>query len=311
MRVDLRQYVVVSVWFGCNNACSICMLGDLKESLPAIGFGRYREVLTKIVRQGRYTNLILSGAEVTTCADLDAYIRFARSLGWFKRVQIQTNGRRLADRLYLEHLIACGADEFFVSVHGLEETHDALTGRPGAFAETMRGLANLESFADVNVITNTVLNRANVREMPALIHRLPAKVSEIHLWNFFPMAGDDAKDLVVGLGEVGRLLPEVFAAAAERGRPLVLKAFPECLPVGKGAGSGCFDDWFPVTVLPDAFWRRFSKSGFGQCLYRAACTARECWGLSEAYIRKYGDERDLLHPVHRGEGPGRADREIR
>jgi hypothetical protein len=297
MRVDLKKYVVVSLWFGCNNACSICMLSGLKEKLPAIGLERYKEVLVDIVNQGHFENLILSGAEVTTFDELGAYIRFAQSLGWFKKIQIQTNGRRLSDLRYLEHLIACGVNEFFVSIHGREETHDALTRRPGAFRETMKGLANLEAFPDVNVITNTVLTKTNLHEIPALIMALPEKVSEIQLWNYFPMEGEDTGDLVASLKDFVLLLPQIFSATGAHGRLITLKGFPECLPIGESGQSGIFDNCFPVTVLPDMFWQKFSQSGFGRCFYRPGCTASECWGLSCAYMHKYGDERDLLHPV--------------
>jgi molybdenum cofactor biosynthesis enzyme MoaA len=302
MRVDLKKYVVVSLWFGCNNACSICMLADLKEKLPAIGFERYKEVLGDIVSQGHFTNLILSGAEVTTFDKLGLYIRFAQSLGWFKNIQIQTNGRRLSDHRYLEHLIACGVNEFFVSIHGLEETHDALTCRRGAFRETVRGLANLEAFADVNVITNTVVTKTNLHEIPALIMSLPKKISEIHLWNFFPMESEDTRDLVVSLKDFLKMLPQIFSVTHAHGQQLTLKGFPECLPIGEWEQAGFFDNCFPITVLPDMFWEKFSQSGFGQCLHRPGCAAAECWGLSNAYMHKYGDERELLRPVHSRKG---------
>lgn len=273
------------------------MLADLKERLPAIGLERYKEVLLDVVRQGHFKNLILSGAEVTTFDELGAYVRFAHSLGWFKKIQVQTNGRRLSDLRYLEHLVACGVNEFFVSIHGLEETHDKLTRRPGAFRETMQGLANLEKFTGVHVITNTVVTKANLPEIPALITGLPKIVSEVHLWNLFPMESEDTRDLVVNLKDFIRLLPQIFSITSAHDRPLTLKGFPECLPVGDGGQTGLFDNCFPVTVLPDMFWEKFSRSGFGRCFYRPGCELKECWGLSNAYVGKYGDERDLLHPV--------------
>lgn len=306
MRVDLKTYVVVSLWFGCNNACRICMLADIKDRLPVIGLERYKEVLIDIARLGRFKNLILSGAEVTTFDELGAYVRFAQSLGWFKKIQVQTNGRRLSDLRYLEHLIACGVNEFFVSIHGLEETHDHLTRRPGAFKETMKGLSNLKEFTGVHVITNTVVTKTNLHEIPALIMGLPKTVSEVHLWNFFPMESEDTRDLVVSLKDFVRLLPQIYSITRAQGRPLTLKGFPECLPVGDGGQSGFFDNFFPVTVLPDMFWGKFSQSGFGRCPYRPGCDIGECWGLSNAYVQKYGDERDLLHPVRPSHEDGRT-----
>jgi hypothetical protein len=76
----------------------------------------------------------------------------------------------------------------------------------------------------------------------------------------------------------------------------VLKGFPECLSLGPPV---FFDNFFPVTVLPDLFWKHFGKSGFGKCFHRESgqCAVRSCWGLSSAYIDKYGEERELLRPM--------------
>ena len=117
-RIDLRKYLVVSIWFGCNNDCSICMLAGLKESLPPLRCDQYRRLLRRVAAEGHFRNLILSGAEVTMLDDLDEYVRFAASLRCFDRIQIQTNGRRLSDRRYLEGLIDCGVNESFISIHG-------------------------------------------------------------------------------------------------------------------------------------------------------------------------------------------------
>lgn len=272
------------------------MLGDMKRNLPVIGLDRFKSVLYQIRDDGRFRNLILSGAEVSTFGELDRYVQFAASLGWFKKIQIQTNGRRLGDKDYVRHLIDCGVNEFFVSIHGLEKVHDAIARVMGAFKETMQGIKNVEVF-DVNVITNTVLAKTNFRDIPKLFALLlKERVSEIHLWNYFPMEKVDTKDLVVSMKDFIALLPNLVALGEESGKAVVLKSFPSCLSRGE---PGFFDGLYPVTILPDRFWREFSQCGFGACVYRErkACQVRDCWGLSSAYIHKYGDERDLLRPM--------------
>ncbi len=304
-RIDLGKYCVISIWFGCNNDCAICMLSKVKSSLPVIGFDRYRKALIDIMRDGRFENLILSGAEVTTFDALDRYVRCAAALGWFKKIQIQTNGRRLSDRRYLDHLIRCGVNEFFVSIHGFEETHDAATRIPGSFKETLAGLRNL-SRCDANVISNTVLTKSNFSEMIRFVAFLCGEgVSEIHLWNYFPMENIDSRDLIVSLTDLLRLLPELLSLVKAAGKVLVLKSFPLCLSAGPPV---FFDSVFPVTILPDLFWREFSKCGFGKCVYRETgeCNTVECWGLSSAYIQQYGDERSLLKPITPSCSPGEA-----
>lgn len=293
-RIDLSKYVVISVWFGCNNDCTICMLSGMKKDLPAIGFDRFKTVITDIVQGGRFENLILSGAEVTTCADLGRYVQFAASFGWFKKIQIQTNGRRLSEKRYVEQLIDCGVNEFFVSIHGPEEIHDATTRSPGSFRETVAGLRNLADH-DVNVISNTVLTKRSYPGIQRLCDFLAGeKISEIHLWNFFPMARTDSRDLVVSLQDFVDLLPGLVPTVRAAGKSLVLKSFPECLSVEAPA---VLDSAFPVTLLPDRFWREFSECGFGTCIHRGGCKAWQCWGLSSAYVHAYGDERDRLVPL--------------
>ena len=293
-RVDLSKYIVISVWFGCNNNCTTCMLAGLRERLPPIGFEYFKRVLLDIRKGRRYKNLILSGAEVTTFGDLDKYIRFAASLDWFEKIQIQTNGRRLSNKRYLKRLIDQGVNEFFVSIYGTEDVHNAITREKGSYGETMEGIRNLEDF-DVNVISNTVLSRTNYHDITRLMAALvKERISEIHLWNFFPMEKTDTGDLLVSMNDFMELLPELLSVIRTEDRALVLKSFPECLSIDEPA---VFDSYYPVTVLPDNFWKKFSECGFGTCFHRDRCKALSCWGLSTAYIGKYGDERELLSPA--------------
>jgi MoaA/NifB/PqqE/SkfB family radical SAM enzyme len=293
-RADLSKYIVVSIWWGCNNDCSLCMLSGLKQQLPPIGFESYKQLVDSVVKDGKFENLILSGAEVTTFDDLDKYVQFAASFGWFKKIQIQTNGRRLSDRAYLDHLISCGVNEFFISVQGLQEVHDAITRRPGAYEETLAGIHHLEDL-DVPFITNTVLTRENYHQIVPLMAKLSKTQSmELHLWNLFPMETTDSKNLIINIKEFLQLLPEILGVIKPSGKNLILKAFPHCLTIQAPA---VLDGRVPAAVLPDRFWQEYNECGFGTCVHRHDCRAQDCWGLSRAYMQKYGDEKSLLSPI--------------
>ena len=105
-RIDLTRYIVVPVWFGCNNDCRICMLSGIREKLPSMSLDLFRRLLCGIRDEGRFRNLILSGAEATMCEGFLEFVEFASSLNCFTKIQIQTNGRRLSDHDYLSKVVA-------------------------------------------------------------------------------------------------------------------------------------------------------------------------------------------------------------
>lgn len=293
-RIDLKRYAVIPVWYGCNSSCTICMLSNVKGRLAAVDFESFSCLIAALVNDSRYDSLILSGAEITTFGDVEQYVRHAASFRYFKKIQIQTNGRKLADKEYLRKLVEAGVNEFFVSVHGQNDIHDAITRNPGSFAATMEGIGNLAEFP-VNVITNTVFTSSNYHGIISLLGELcSAPVNEMQLWNFFPMEKTDCRDLVVSMSDLVALFPEIKSAIGQSGKSLVLKGFPECL----SPGTPIFiDSDFPLNLIQDDFWSEFAKNGFGTCVHKNFCSARECWGLSIAYIEKFGDERQLLSPI--------------
>jgi pyruvate-formate lyase-activating enzyme len=293
-RINLRRYAVIPVWYGCNSACTICMLSNVKGRLGTVDFAAFSRLVAALVDDRRYDSLILSGAEVTTFEDIAKYVRHAASFRHFKKIQLQTNGRRLVDKAYLAELVDAGVNEFFISVHGPADIHDGITRVPGSYAATMEGISNLARWP-VNIISNTVLTSFNYHSVAALLGALSsAPVSEMHLWNFFPMDKSDRGDLVVSLPDLVALFPAIISAIAPSGKALVLKGFPECL----APGAPIFiDSDFPLNLIQDDFWAEFAKNGFGTCGFKDVCSAGECWGLSSAYIEKYGNERQLLAPL--------------
>jgi len=118
----------------------------------------------------------------------------------------------------VQDLIECGVNEFFVSIHGLPQTHDAITRRTGSFEQTWTGLQNLTGF-DVNVISNTVVIKKNFHDIVHLMHALHGKkLGETHLWNFFAMEKADTGNNLVQLRHIVTLFLELREIA--KGSPM-------------------------------------------------------------------------------------------
>lgn len=295
-KYDHAKYVSLTMEFRCNLKCVHCMIEGTMDRLEPQDEAQLLRVLQDRARHQDLTGLVLTGSEITLHRDLPKWARLAREHG-FEHVRIQTHGMRLASRTYCEDLIAAGVDEFFVSIAGADAaTHDDITGVPGSFRKSMRGLEILEDYPGVATLTNTVVTARSYRQMPALVDRLRAleRLTQMEFWFYFPMRESDASDLLVSHAEALPFLREALARARRDGRGVEVKNFPECL-LGPDSGALCNDQ--PRLFIDPAFWTEFDRNGFHQCVYRAQCSSTHCLGLNSAYISRFGEHADLLRPI--------------
>jgi radical SAM protein with 4Fe4S-binding SPASM domain len=71
-----------------------------------------------------------------------------------------------------------------ISLDGLEDTHDYIRGRPGSFKHVIR-VINLLKQENIPTIVITTVNRANIYELPDIIHLLESL--EIQRWRLQPL----------------------------------------------------------------------------------------------------------------------------
>jgi MoaA/NifB/PqqE/SkfB family radical SAM enzyme len=300
-RFAAEDYVELTMHFKCNLKCEHCMIEGTMDWLKPESMEQFESILAQNAQQGRWKGIILTGSEVTLRSDLPALARAARASA-FTHVRIQTHGMRLADPAYCRELVEAGIDEYFVSVTAADApSHDAITGVPGSFERTLRGLENLEAYADVATLTNTVVTRRSYRQLPEVVERLShlRRLAQMDFWNYWPMKETDDKDLIVPHLEALPYLREAIARARTYERAVEVKNFPECL---LGDDAEALNNDQPKLVIDPEFWPEFMRNGFHQCVHRDYCGARRCLGLNTAYIRKYGWQADLLVPL-----PGTRD----
>lgn len=291
-----QSYISLTMEFRCNLRCTHCMIEGTMDRLAPQASERFDQVLRERAGRG-WTGLILTGSEITLHRDLPQMARRARAAG-FQHVRIQTHGMRLADAEYCARLVDAGVDEFFVSLCApTEATHDRITQVPGSLARSLRGLENLDAFGDrVVTLTNTVMTSQNVAEIAALPARLShlRRLVQMEFWNYFPMAEDDHKGLVVPLATLIPELRAALAAARATGRRVEVKNVPAC---ALGEDAPALVNMQPELLIDPAFWDEFQRNGFYQCAHRASCAHRSCLGLNTAYIRRFGDEAARLSPL--------------
>lgn len=284
--------LIVCVGFKCNNRCITCMLDGIKEDLRPIS----KEYFLRLIdgAKGKYDRIILSGSEVTMNENLEEFIKIIKSSG-FKQIQLQTNGRAFHSKEFTKRIVEAGANEFFISVLGPNsEIHDKLTQINGSFDEMYAGIANLSEF-DVDIITNTVINRLNYQYIPEIIKKFSAlgKVRATHLWSYWPMSDKDEKNLLVDVKLVLPFLLSGISIAKENGIDVELKKFPACL-LGKYSDLVCND--LSKIFIDSKYWTKFHGNKWS-CVLSNECKLKNivCDGFPEAYVKKFGDEKDILN----------------
>jgi len=226
-RVDLK------VGFRCNNFCKFCVQGDKRERLPSKETPELERSLEEGRREGA-TGVVITGGEPTLHKDVVAIARRARDLG-YALIQVQTNGRTFCYEDFCRRLIDAGVNEFGPSLHGsTPRLHDWLTGAPGAFLQTVAGIRTLKKLGQ-RVITNSVITKANYRDLPALARLLAAlgvdqfQFAYMHLTG---RAGENKRWLAVRKSIAEPWIKRALDVGIAAGRTVMTEAIPYCLMSG-------------------------------------------------------------------------------
>jgi len=165
----IRSYItnrpiVVSyeVTLSCNCNCRHCDLGgfikDEKQIKPE-EYGDLTKRLKPLAAQ-------ISGGEPLLRKDIAAIVKAIKQAG-VKYVILVTNGVLLNESNYLQ-LHEAGVDQFSVSLDFPDERHDEFRRRPGLYKRLEQNLPQLAKLGFRDIILNTAITKANVREIMPL-----------------------------------------------------------------------------------------------------------------------------------------------
>ncbi|MEX2143503.1 MAG: radical SAM protein [Anaerolineales bacterium] len=165
IEVNAPYKVDLALTYGCNNECPHCYNENDRLQMPSLPLQEWYAVLDRLAGLG-VPHLILTGGEATLHPDLPKVIEYADRLGMV--VGLNTNGRHIAHKPYMDELAAAGLNHVQVTLGSSRaEVHDAMMGAT-AFEQTVRGIENAAA-SRVHVITNTTLMRANMEHAEEII----------------------------------------------------------------------------------------------------------------------------------------------
>jgi radical SAM protein with 4Fe4S-binding SPASM domain len=234
----------IAVTYRCNNRCLFCYAGCGGEQgiAPRLGkaelsTGAWKKIIRVFKNEAKIPFFSFTGGEPLLRGDLEELVVFAREMGF--EVNLVSNGT-LASKERAASLYRAGLRTAQISLEAPEaDLHDNLTGRAGAFDETLAGIKALRD-AGISVQTNTTitgLNREAVLRMPAFLAGLG--ISRFAMNMYLP-AKPVRKDLFISYSEIGGVIDEVRKQAFSAGLTFFWYSptpFCEYNPIARGLGN--------------------------------------------------------------------------
>jgi len=265
----------IALTYGCQNRCLFCYAGSPSRDRDRrlMTTAEVKRVMQKIFSEAHVPSLSFTGGESTLRADLPELIGHGKTLGF--RVNLISNGLRLADADYARGLVEAGLDSAQISLEaGTEALHDEIVGKPGAYARTVAGVGQLQRLG-IHVHTNTTLCARNLDHAEALIRFVGRELKLRTLsMNMVIQTGEALGQPRIGVtySEVAARLPALIEAAAAEGVKLVwYSPIPYCIfnPVLHGLGAkacACVDGILSVDPAGQVLPCSSFESGIGSLL---------------------------------------------
>ncbi len=272
----------------CNMSCAFCFVD---RTVPDIELETLRDEIAKMARGGT-RHLVISGGEPTIHPELPELLRFARSLGAFDVIEMQSNGVKCADLDYARELVAAGLNKVTFSLHSVDPEHsDRITRLPQAFGKTVRSIHNFRRLGVLTQIAH-VITKSNYQELPETVRYLRRE---------FPADGGHLSLCLAIAQGISDLVFQWVIPTFSEIKPYVSNALDFCLETGIGFGGMIGQGGYPPCMLDgdmryyegvldkvfrseDASEQFYKPEKCRECSFDAYCL-----GPRRAYVEHYGD----------------------
>jgi MoaA/NifB/PqqE/SkfB family radical SAM enzyme len=180
--------------YRCNLRCQQCPFYEMETE--ELTFPQVKDILDRLYQRGNRL-VVLEGGEPMMWKDSEFTIRdvVAEARKRFFSVGMTTNGTLPLD---------VAVDTLWVSIDGLEETHNQLRGAP-IFSRIMENIGRSQH---PRLFAHITINSINADEIPALIQFLQNKVKGITVQFYYPYNQKD--ELFLDFERRERLLEEII-----------------------------------------------------------------------------------------------------
>jgi MoaA/NifB/PqqE/SkfB family radical SAM enzyme len=272
----------------CNMSCAFCFVD---RTAPDFEVDQLEQEIDQMAKGGT-RHLVISGGEPTLHKRLPDLIRYAKGLGVFDVIEMQSNGVKCADFDYAKELVDAGLNKVTFSLHSVNPEHsDEITRLPKAFGRTIQALHNFRQLGVLTQIAH-VLTKANYQELPETVR---------YLRNEFPAEGGHLSICLAIAQGISDLVFQWVIPTFSEIKPFVANALDYCLEHDVGFGGMIGQGGYPPCML-DGELRYYSgvldkvfRSGDSSDQFYKAEKCKECsfdpycLGPRRSYVEHYGE----------------------
>lgn len=130
----MNRILYFNIDYRCNNACVFCFSHNVGNGRADIQFDSFKKILEEIKADNRDL-IIINGGEPTIHPQFSNFVSYIGEQ--CLPCRIYSNGTRINSDTYPT---AFDNIRFIIPIHGEKEVHDFITGRNGAFNDTLASL---------------------------------------------------------------------------------------------------------------------------------------------------------------------------
>jgi MoaA/NifB/PqqE/SkfB family radical SAM enzyme len=278
----------------CNRACIFCAEDSHHRSQDSVKTEKLLEFLEKH-RGDKWSAVNIHGGEPTTRKDFFTILEKIREMG-YKKIILQTNAIKMADRAFAARVHAIGVDLFNAGFHGhTQELMDRITQTEKSFELALKGFHNIKEAGSLLRIT-PVICRLNYKYIKDICQvAVENGVDQVHISAMQPGGGAESclDQLMIPYAQAYPYIKEAIDYLVGQNKMVTLEGFPYCVVPGcekyqlnwkkqqlkvlyRDLIIDDFNDFLEVTM-------RTTPAVCSPCILKSYCS-----GVYSAYISFYG-----------------------
>ena len=266
----------IKTTYRCNNLCQLCCQNrDLRQSNSDMTFNEAAEIIKKEIVLG-VDKIVLTGGEPLLNKDILKIISYAHDMS-ITTIQLQTNGRLLKDKSFLDDVIKAGVNEFGISLHGhTANIHEKFSNTESYF-DVITALENLKDHS-CNTVINCVITKSNYEYLVQMANFVKEnEYANVLQFAYLHAIGNAERqfDRTISLSEASEKIKNVIHSCMDSSIKILTEAIPFCLMQGleKHVAELYFDN---EVITYDKHRRREYSKNLNQILKTKGEKCKKC-----------------------------------